>query len=267
MPVTIKTGDCRDVLRTLDADSVHCCVTSPPYFGLRDYGHPAQLGLEKTPEEYVDNLVGVFAEVHRVLRNDGVCWLNIGDGYAGYWGDAPARREGRPSQADRRGFSMNSRPSFHEAFGVNRIKPKDLIGIPWKLAFALRDFGWYLRQEVIWHKPNHAPEGKAATSRFTRCTESVFLLAKSYRHYFNSSGRQRNVLSVPVARGGNGHSATFPEALIEPLIHAGCPVGGTVLDPFAGTGTTGLVADRMGRNALLIELNPAYVETAQHFFH
>lgn len=256
----IEFGDCREIMRKWAEKGVKAqtCITSPPYYGLRDYGHDGQIGLEETPEQYIEAMVEVFRCVRDVLADDGTVWLNIGDSYAGYWGDAKAKAEGRPSKADRRGFSMNAKPKFHDAFGGSGIKPKDMIGIPWMLAFALRADGWYLRQEIVWHKTNHAPEGKAASSRFTRCTESIFLLAKSYRYYFNDTERRRNVFSIPTAKGNGLHFATFPSALIEPCILAGSRIGDIVLDPFMGSGTTAQVARELGRKFLGCELNLEY---------
>ena len=177
-----------DVLKTFPSESINCCITSPPYWGLRDYGVEGQLGLESTPEEYVTKMVEVFREVKRVLRKDGTLWLNLGDSYAGYWGDKKAREENRPSMADTNGwtngFNMNARPDFHNAFDEMKIKPKDLVGIPWMVAFALRADGWYLRQDIIWHKPNPMPE--SVTDRCTKAHEYIFLLAKSAQYYYDN---------------------------------------------------------------------------------
>jgi DNA modification methylase len=305
MTVTILKGDCRDVLRTLPDESVHCVVTSPPYFGLRDYGVDGQIGLEPTPAEFVEQIVGVMREVRRVLRDDGTLWLNLGDSYAGSWG-AQARPGGTLSaqqiaaapKATRTG-SLTKTPG---------LKPKDLIGIPWRVAFALQADGWWLRQDIIWHKPNPMPE--SIKDRCTKAHEYLFLLAKSERYYWNADAMQetatgrdagnlthkhvervelevaagnhrertklgltaiagtesrnrRSVWSVATEPFAEAHFATFPPALIEPCIKAGCPEGGTVLDPFGGAGTTGLVADGLQRHAVLIELNPAYIDIAR----
>ena len=338
--VDIRCGDCLDVLREMPDRSVHCCVTSPPYFGLRDYGVDGQVGLEDTPAEYVAKLVGVFREVRRVLRDDGTLWLNLGDSYA-------SKR-------------------------VGRLKHKDLVGIPWHVAFSLRADGWYLRQDIIWHKPNPMPE--SVTDRCTKAHEYVFLLTKSPRYYYDANAirepikptsgkingaplrgphvmkegaRRTEPRSYNVIKGANrrsvwtittkpfkgAHFATFPPDLVEPCILAGTsergacpecgapwvrkmsgmkykppvveagernvddsrgdktrkldgksaawrdavasqrtlgffsscecgkePVPATVLDPFGGSGTTGMVAARHGRRSTLIELNPEYVE-------
>ena len=258
----LEFGDALSVMRTLPDTSVNCIVTSPPYFGLRDYGHNGQLGHESTPQEYVLKLVEIFREARRVLRDDGTLWLNLGDSYAGSWG----------------------------------VKPKDLIGIPWRVAFALQDDGWYLRQDIIWHKPNPMPE--SVRDRCTKAHEYLFMLSKSPRYYFDSDaikepsvsgwngsnfntgktaahqlGRssvkprdsavtdmrnKRSVWSVATRPYKGAHFATFPPALVEPCILAGSPRGGVVLDPFAGSGTTGAVALSHRRQAVLIELNPDY---------
>jgi len=325
MTVRILRGDVRDRLRDLPDESVHCVVTSPPYFGLRDYGHTGQIGLEESPQEFIDELVSVFREVRRVLRADGTAWVNMGDSYA-----SGGRRTRDPGQS-------KIHPAYDEfADGLRPadppgVKPKDLLGVPWMLAFALRADGWYLRQDIIWHKPNPMPE--SVRDRCTKSHEYVFLLAKSERYYYDidsimepatvgdhprnitgpilsavpgasphagmrkSGNKERKPASargVPVDTNGstNGavagpvpwegfernkrsvwsvttqpfkeaHFATFPPALIEPCILAGCPVGGTVLDPFGGAGTTGLVADRLQRDAILIELNPEYADMAE----
>ena len=292
----ILEGDAAEKLKVIDAESVHTCVTSPPYFGLRDYGTSGQIGLEQTPEEYVEKLVMVFREVRRTLRDDGTLWLNVGDSYA------KNRKAG--------------------------CKQKDLIGIPWLLAFALRADGWYLRQDIIWQKPNCMPE--SVRDRCTKSHEYIFLLSKSPRYYFDAeaisepiadssikrymqsidaqtgSDRQpgktngnmkaalprfggskygddtreefrtksgneyipllkrnrRDVWAIGTGGFKGAHFAVFPEKLVEPCILAGCPVGGTVLDPFAGSGTTGVVAKRLGRKFVGVEINPEYREMA-----
>lgn len=270
--------------------SVHCCVTSPPYFGLRDYGHDGQIGLEPTPDEFVAALVAVFREVRRVLRDDGTLWLNLGDSYAGYHGNKNAAYVDAPS--NKGGDFENQRSS---TVGSSGLKQKDLIGIPWRVAFALQDAGFYLRQDIIWHKPNPMPE--SVRDRCTKAHEYLFLLSKSPRYYFDSEaikepevcGRKRGPALHPDSKSTNGnsglsrresdgkrnrrsvwsvatrpykgaHFATFPPDLIEPCILAGSPEGGVVLDPFGGSGTTAGVAVKHGRNAILCELNPEYAE-------
>lgn len=293
MTVRILQGDCREVLKTLPDESVHCIVTSPPYWGLRDYGVGGQIGLELSPEAFVAALVGVFSEVHRVLRSDGTLWLNLGDSYA-------RMQEGNVPQSKNPDCPP---PTMLGRVKNAGLKAKDLVGIPWRVAFALQAAGWWLRQDLIWAKPNVMPE--SVTDRCTKAHEYIFLLAKSERYYFDAaaiaepiaestandrvdtgrfrpergfpgspsagSGRlgdkdtrnKRSVWTVPTHPYKDAHFATFPPKLIEPCILAGCPEGGTVLDPFGGAGTTGLVADRQGRNAILIELNPEYADMAR----
>ena len=289
---------------------MNMCVTSPPYWGLRDYGHDGQLGLESTPEQYVANMVEVFREVKRVLRDDGTLWLNIGDSYAGGGGFAPnaptnqARAAGdkdawgkfNPAGMDR----MSSRTGTGKLAIAAGLKHKDLVGIPWMLAFALRADGWYLRQDIIWHKPNPMPE--SVTDRCTKAHEYLFLLSKSERYFYDNEAMQeqaaqpdrkrsdrfggnkyvegvkhsdgsvftgastrnrRSVWSVQTRPYAGAHFATFPPALIEPCILAGCPKGGTVLDPFGGSGTTAEVALKNGRSVVLNELNPEYIKLAE----
>lgn len=289
----IETGDCRSVLASMPGQSVQTCVTSPPYFGLRDYGHAGQLGLEDTPDAYVAAFVDVFREVRRALRDDGTVWLNLGDSYAG--GGCGARDPERwPKQ------SRNDHMATH-AKKLTGCKPKDLLGIPWMVAFALRADGWYLRSEIIWHKPNPMPE--SVTDRPTKAHEQVFLLSKSPRYFYDAdavrvphvfggtragngawaqdeAGRagadgaqhlyghaaganKRSVWTVATNPYPGAHFATFPPKLIEPCILAGCPEGGVVLDPFAGAGTTGMVALRHGRSFVGIELSPEYAVLAR----
>lgn len=265
MSVRVITGDCREVLRTLPESSVHCVVTSPPYFGLRDYGVEGQIGLEQTPDEYVAKLVEVFREVRRVLRDDGTLWLNLGD-------TSNNRRRIRTTshQPSLNGFKE---PSWAEAtkMGLTRLsittdglKEKDAFGIPWLVAFALRSDGWYLRQEIIWSKNFGKPE--PSTDRLPTRHEQIFLLTKSKRYHFDRAKLPAyatgSVWEIPPV-GRSDHGAVFSAKVVEPCILAGCPAGGTVLDPFGGSGTTGLVADRLGRNAVLIELNSEYAEMAR----
>jgi site-specific DNA-methyltransferase (adenine-specific) len=396
MTCTILQGDCRELLKTLPDESVNCCVTSPPYWGLRDYGVDGQIGLEQTPESYIAEMVAVFSEVKRVLRDDGVLWLNLGDSYASF-------RDGKATPDTTRGESEGTlvpkgqaKNRMASTFAGSTIKHKDLVGIPWRVAFALQSDGWYLRQDIIWHKPNPMPE--SVTDRCTKAHEYVFLLTKSARYYydadaiaepsapasaprrlradlrlkegyseshfgnppvrskeksnestrvvtdvennncgtrehlrgelegyagdagssgegmpsgdsdpltgndydtvrpkalgrggknaFRGQGSNRDTETGPANREGRdmkeigigetrnrrsvwtvctqpykeAHFATFPPALITPMILAGCPVGGTVLDPFGGSGTTGEVAESLGRNSILCELNPAYID-------
>lgn len=338
---TIHNGDCLDVLRTLPDESVHCCVTSPPYWGLRDYGtglwkggNPEcdhmgephrlkatinkncgtgkdvknatqreffrdmckkcgairvdqQIGLEPTPAEYVANLVTVFREVYRVLRSDGTLWLNLGDSYNGSGGvGGNGKQHTNQGSVDRLGNRA----------GWPGLKPKDLVGIPWRVAFALQADGWWLRQDIIWHKPNPMPE--SVRDRCTKAHEYVFLLAKSERYYYDAEAvaeaaeyghrgsrfdtgktaehgmqrsqqgerddsgtrNRRSVWTVSTKPYSGAHFATMPPDLVEPCILAGCPEGGTILDPFNGAATVGLVALQLQRQYLGIELNPDYCE-------
>lgn len=253
-------GDCLDSLRRMAPKSVNCCITSPPYFGLRDYGHDRQIGLEPTPDEFVGALVAVFREVRRVLRDDGTLWLNLGDSY---WSAKGASGGEDPKQRkQRRGWSRPQDKSPPAG-----IKRKDLIGIPWRVALALQADGWYLRQDIIWSKPNAMPDN--AGDRCSKSHEYIFLLSKSPRYHFDSKAimeraqcggakNKRSVWSVPTKAFKGAHFATFPPGLIEPCVLSGCPEGGVVLDPFGGSGTTAGVALAHGRRAILCELNPDY---------
>jgi site-specific DNA-methyltransferase (cytosine-N4-specific) len=251
----IFQGDALTVLRRLPSQSVQCIVTSPPYWGLRDFDIPYQIGLEATLPHYVKRLVNVFAEAKRVLADDGIFWLNIGDGYtSGNRGwRAPDKKNGARA--------MKVRPDTPEG-----LKPKDLHGIPWRLAVALQDDGWYLRADIIWHKPNAMPE--SVKDRPTRAHEYLFMLTKSERYYYNraaileKNGRNcRSVWGIRTLPSGV-HFATFPPRLIEPCILASTRPGDYVLDPFFGSGTAGLVAQQLGRKYAGIELHEEYVEIA-----
>lgn len=332
--VQVYNGNALDVLKSLPDESVQCCVTSPPYWGLRDYGVEGQLGLEKSPGEYVENMRQVFAEVRRVLKDDGTLWLNLGDSYAGGGNGGGGQFSTHDNSIDKnkalRTESLRSPKGF---------KPKDLIGIPWMVAFALRSDGWYLRSDIIWAKPNCMPE--SVTDRPTRSHEYLFLLSKSATYYYDHeaikepciydvdgtgtaarkarasedlkshpeglrngirnggfkdaekfngkhSGKQRghsrrhagfnerwdnmekseqcsgmrnkrDVWTISPAVYPDAHFATFPPKLVEPCIMAGSKAGDVILDPFGGSGTTGEVALKYGRKALLIELNPKYI--------
>ena len=379
MTVRIINADCREALRAMPDASVNCCVTSPPYFGLRDYGHAGQIGLEPTPDQFVAAMVEVFREVRRVLRDDGTLWLNLGDTYKNNPSTSgiPRAEQGNGSGAfqippEKHIQANRAKPNKAQPLIDLGIKKKDLIGIPWMVAFALRADGWFLRQDIIWSKPNPMPE--SVTDRCTKAHEYIFLLSKSQRYHYdadavaeqvaessiarlaqnideqagsdrvpgktngamkavgrpqakrasdiarekgltqahieairsvgisdagkalvttNGAGKntdeikrlaaeakvalggyyreflmgdkrnKRSVWEVPTQPFAGAHFATFPPDLIEPCILAGCPLGGTVLDPFGGAGTTGLVADRHGRNAILCELNPEYAAMAR----
>lgn len=269
MTVKILKGDCREVLRTRIAGSAHCAVTSPPYFGQRDYGSSRQIGLEATPSIFVAELVLVFEEVRRVLRDDGTLWLNMGDSFNNRTrvrtsSHKPGARNGH-GFSDRKSWSDSARDGEVRMSIIQPgLKEKDLIGIPWMVALALRSAGWYLRQEIIWHKS--VAKLDVATDRPATRHEQIFLLSKSKTYCFDQAALpaafRGTVWTVP-ATGSDEHGASFPRALIEPCILAGCPLGGTVLDPFSGAGTTGLAADALGRDAVLIELNHEYADLAQ----
>lgn len=320
----IIIGDAVDALKSLPSESVNVCVTSPPYYGLRNYDTDGQIGLEETPEEYIEKLVEVFREVRRVLRPDGTLWVNIGDSYA-TGTKAKRKQSSNPGVGANNPKAQNSVPRVGTPKGC---KTKDLIGIPWMLAFALRADGWYLRQDIIWQKPNCMPE--SVKDRCTKCHEYIFLLSKSPKYYFDAeaisepiaessakrylqdiasqagSHRQpgrggrsmkaaaprfggqkygddgrpesrtksgnlytptprrnkRDVWTVSTKGFKGAHFAVFPEKLVEPCILAGCPEGGTVLDPFVGSGTSGVVAKKTGRNFIGIDVNPHYGEMA-----
>ena len=294
---TIFLGDAIEQMRKNIPDAyVQCCVTSPPYWGLRDYGQPGQIGLEKTPAEFVSKMVNVFAEVWRVMKSDGVVWVNLGDCWNAYNGGAG------PSSSISRGAQTKERPRLDTGFGLRskQLKPKDLIGIPWRVAFALQEHGWYLRQCVIWHKPNPMPE--SVKDRCTNAHEYVFLLSKSDRYYWNSEAIQEDGVieaGTRAAKGSNvrselkdvngrppeyweytgkrnkrsvwtvntrpfkgAHFATFPMELIEPMILAGSRPGDIILDPFMGAGTTACATKKHRRQYVGCEINPEYVAIA-----
>lgn len=306
----IIQGEALEKLKTLPSNSVDCCVTSPPYFQLRDYGVEGQIGLEKTVDEYIEKLVDIFREVRRVLKSDGTLWVIIADSYAGSGKGKGQTTPLAKIQATNKGILGTHKHELIKPSSLG-MKPKDLMGIPWLLALALRADGWYLRQDIIWHKPNPMPE--SVTDRCTKSHEYIFLLSKSAHYYFDykaieepvvdytskrfkepieqtgeklpryggkkytehpdkfyrtKSGhaydfrptrRKRDVWDVTTKPYKGAHFATFPKDLIEPCILAGSRVGGTVLDPFAGSGTTGEVAKENGRDFILIELSPEYI--------
>ncbi|MBM4580877.1 site-specific DNA-methyltransferase [Prescottella equi] len=244
--VTLHHGDALAVATTLGSSSVDCIVTSPPYFGLRDYGEPGQYGLEATPAEYVETIRALFSELRRVLADDGTLWLNVGDTYSG--------------RADRSAGASGSRghdDALPERVNTARLLgTKQLLGIPWRVAFALQDAGWILRSEVVWHKPNSQPE--SIQDRPMRGHEQVFLFSKS-RNYWYEQNFDRDVWSVPAERFA-GHAATMPVELAARAIRSGCRPGGAVLDPFSGSGTTGLAAALHGRRYIGIDLNATYLD-------
>jgi DNA modification methylase len=311
-------GDALAILTSIKSGSIQCCVTSPPYWGLRDYKVDGQIGLEPTPEAYVAKMVAVFREVRRVLRKDGTCWLNLGDSY---WGGKGKSGYELPHEAEARRANGETFQTAHNVPGYmtmrptdgkhDIIKPKDLVGIPWRVAFALQFDGWWLRSDIIWSKPNPMPE--SVTDRPTKAHEYLFLLTKNAKYYYDAeaikeqfadermgnpngggqyakecpypnahagqqsglakgewnvdgsmSGRnKRSVWSIPTHSYHDAHFATFPEKLVEPCILAGSKVGDIVLDPFAGSGVTIMVAEKFGRRGIGIELNRDYIAMAR----
>lgn len=294
MSVRIINADVLDGLRSLADESVHCVVTSPPYWGLRDYGVDGQIGREATLDEHIAIMVAVFAEVRRVLRSDGTMWFNYGDAYC----SDPKKGRATPEQCGKHSY-LNGQPNQCRVPPTDGLKPKDLLLLPARIALALQADGWWVRKEIIWHKPNPMPE--SVTDRPTSSHEKVYLMTKSEQYAYDAEAvkepgvepeRQRydriggtNGHLVRHSSGGvigasaqrnlrdvwtiacepfpEAHFATFPTRLAETCIKAGCPAGGTVLDPFGGSGTTGVVADRLGRDAVLIEINPEYVSIAK----
>ncbi|WP_122383441.1 DNA-methyltransferase [Pseudomonas amygdali] len=257
---TIFEGDAVTVLRRLPSNSVRCVVTSPPYWGLRDYGIDDQIGLELTMPQFIQKLVVVFSEVRRVLTDDGTLWINIGDGYTSGNRGYRAADKKNPARA------MAVRPDTPEG-----LKPKDLMGIPWRLAFALQDDGWYLRTDIIWNKPNAMPE--SVKDRPTRSHEFLFMFSKSEKYFYNSDAVKqvadggglrnlRSVWNVNTKPYAGAHFATFPPELVRPCVKASTEPGDFVLDPFFGAGTVGLVCNEEGRKYAGVELNPSYVYLA-----
>ncbi len=260
----IINSDCLETLKELPDESVNCCVTSPPYYGLRDYGIDKQIGREETPEKYIERLVEVFAELRRVLKNDGTLWLNIGDSYCGTGNKGNCVDPKNPMGRNGQKISLTH--------NVEGCKHKDLIGIPWLLAFALRSDGWYLRSDIIWHKGNAMPEN--VKDRPTRSYEHVFLFAKSKKYYYDAlsiaepaadkkrkngfSGLRncRDIWTINTVPYKGKHFAAFPPLLAQRCILAGCPKDGIVIDPFFGSGTTGLAAAESDRNYIGIEIKP-----------
>jgi site-specific DNA-methyltransferase (adenine-specific) len=257
----IFEGDALTTLQRLPANSVQCIVTSPPYWGLRDYNNPDQIGLEQNLPQFINSLTTVFREVRRVLKDDGLLWLNIGDGYTSGNRGWRAPDKKNPARA------MDVRPQTPQG-----LKPKDLMGIPWRLAFALQDDGWYLRADIVWNKPNAMPE--SVKDRPTRSHEYLFMFSKSERYYYDreavleANGRnRRTVWDIHTQPFAGAHFATFPTKLIEPCIRASTHPGDRVLDPFFGSGTVGLVAQQLKRHYVGIELNPEYVAMAAGRLH
>ncbi|MFO0109702.1 MAG: DNA-methyltransferase [Alphaproteobacteria bacterium] len=271
MTVKILRGDCRKLIKKLEDRSIDCVITSPPYWGLRNYENANQLGMESSPEEYVENLRGIFSEIRRALKDHGTVWLNLGDCYAG--GSYTGRNDVNVKTPGRSTLSASVPKGKWRG-----LPPKNLIGIPWRVAFALQQDGWVLRSDIIWSKPNPTPE--SVPDRPTRAHEYIFLFSKSPRYFYdadairepyqsksykfaNPKGKnRRTVWTITPKPCKEAHFATYPPELIEPCIKAGCPEGGTILDPFFGAGTTGLVAKRLNRHCIGMELNPDYAVIA-----
>jgi site-specific DNA-methyltransferase (cytosine-N4-specific) len=259
----VFTGDSLKILPTLADESAQCCVTSPPYWGLRDYEHPAQIGAESSPEIYVENLVALFREVRRVLRKDGTLWLNVGDGYArngGTGNHGPNAVVGNTKK-----LIQKRNCKVPEVWG---LKDRDLIGLPWRVAFALQSDGWILRSKITWIKKNAMPE--SVKNRPTSATEEIFLFAKSPSYFYDSNGIReesganlRNYWILGPDSRKTGHQATFPRELARRCILLGSREGDTILDPFGGSGTTGIAAVELNRKAILIELNPLYAQISE----
>lgn len=255
-------GDARQVLASLPSHAYRCCVTSPPYWGLRDYGTVEQIGSESSVDDYVVNLVEVFHEVRRVLTPDGTLWLNLGDSYTS------GNRTWRDSDRKNPARAMHYRPPTPEG-----LKAKDLVGVPWRVAFALQAEGWFLRSDIVWHKPNCQPE--SVKDRPTRAHEYIFLLSISEQYYYDyeaikepgiSPGTLRNrrtVWTIPTQPFADAHFATFPPELVAPCVLAGSAAGDLVLDPFFGSGTVGEVCIAQGRKFTGIEINEEYVALAK----
>ena len=296
--ISFLQGDVFDKLKELDDNSIDCVVTSPPYWGLRDYGVLGQLGLEPTYQEHIQNIVKLFRVMKPKLKDSATVWLNYGDSYAATVNGTKAK----DIKNDDRGFVDKPFSTIQGS-----IKPKDLVMIPNRIAIALQDDGWWIRSEIIWHKPNPMPE--STKDRPTSCHEKIWLITKSKKYYYDADAirepvaqgtitrlseknlknqkgstrgnggmkpngnmkavgnmetkNKRNVWTITTKPCKEAHFATFPKDLIEPCIKAGCPEGGVVLDPFGGSGTTGIVAKSLNRTAILIELNPSYIEIAK----
>ncbi len=255
-------GDCLNVLPDLGKESVQACITSPPYWGLRDYEHPDQLGSEESPADYITNLVLVFREVRRVLKKDGTVWLNIGDGYARNGGTG--KHGPNAIVGNTRKLIQKRNCKVPEVWG---LKDRDLLGIPWRVAFALQEDGWYLRSRITWVKRSAMPE--SVKNRPTTATEEIFLLTKSPSYFYDSQGIReesganlRNFWILGPDPTNNGHPATFPRELARRCISLGTRPSDTILDPFGGSGTTAIAAKELDRKSILIEINERYVEKA-----
>ena len=266
-------GNCIDKIKELEDNSIDWVVSSPPYFGLRDYGVDGQFGLEKTYQDYIANTVKVFETFKPKLKDTATIWWNVGDTYAsnGIYIHSWYKKE---KNKDKKNLHTNNKVRYQDrkAYRDHIIKAKDLMMIPNRVAIALQDAGWYIRSEIIWHKPNPMPE--SIKDRPTSCHEKIWLITKSKKYYYDVDAikeptvgnlekrNKRNVWTITTKPFKDAHFATFPKDLIEPCIKAGCPEGGVVLDPFGGAGTTGIVAQSLDRQAILIELNKDYINIA-----
>ena len=271
--IKILQGNCIDKIKELKDNSIDCVVSSPPYFGLRDYGVDGQFGLEKTYQDYIANTVKVFETFKPKLKDTATIWWNVGDTYAsnGIYIHSWYKKE---KNKDKKNLHTNNKVRYQDrkAYRDHIIKAKDLMMIPNRVAIALQDAGWYIRSEIIWHKPNPMPE--SIKDRPTSCHEKIWLITKSKKYYYDVDAikeptvgnlekrNKRNVWTITTKPFKDAHFATFPKDLIEPCIKAGCPEGGVVLDPFGGAGTTGIVAQSLDRQAILIELNKDYINIA-----
>ena len=256
--VEILVGDSHDVLPEIESHSIQSCITSPPYWGLRDYDHQAQIGAESSPEAYVERLVAIFREVRRVLRDDGTLWLNVGDGYARNGGTGRSGPNARVANTKKLIQKRNCK--VPDCWG---LKDRDLMGLPWRVAFALQADGWLLRSKITWIKK--APMPESVTNRPSNATEEVFLFSKTPRYFYdNQAVREetganlRNYWLLGPDPGGASHPAVFPRELARRCILLGSRAGDVVLDPFSGSGTTGVAAAELNRRAVLIELNEEY---------
>lgn len=272
MKAHILVGDVYSRLAEIPDKSVQCVVTSPPYWGLRDYEDKNQIGLEKTPQEYIDKIVSIFREVWRVLSDDGVLWLNLGDSYfSKIKGTGGMNPETSPKNAIKGKVNFQAFDPVYLNAGDLPIKTKDLVGIPWRVAFALQDDGWYLRQDIIWAKPNPMPE--SVRDRCTKSHEYIFMLTKQSRYYFNNEAvkeitadkgkrNKRDVWTIPTKPFKGAHFAVMPEAIVEPCVLSSSRLGDTVFDPFTGSGTVAVVSLYHQRNFIGVEINNEYARMA-----
>lgn len=260
---TILEGDCREVLKNVEPASIRCCVTSPPYWGLRDYDHESQIGSESTPVEYVDDLVDAFREVRRLLTEDGTLWLNVGDGYARNGGTGNCGPNAKVGNTKKLVQRRNCK--VPECWG---LKDRDLMGLPWRVAFGLQEDGWILRSHITWVKKSPMPE--SVRNRPSNATEAIFLFAKNPNYFYDNEDLReptganlRNYWILGPDPNSKGHPAAYPRELARRCIRLGSKEGDTVLDPFSGSGTTGVAASELKRKSLLVELNEQFVDDSK----